>query len=334
MKILVTGAAGFIGFHTVKKMISLGYEVVGIDNINNYNETDLKKARLQALGINTTVITDNQFLLSTSYSNFKFAKIDIRDIDILQALFKNEKFDKVCHLAAKAGVRSSIKEPTTYLENNIDGFLNVLECCRLGCKTLIYASSSSVYGNAKTYPLKEDANTDYPENVYAVTKKVNELLAYTYRDLYQVESVGLRFFTVYGPWGRPDMAPMLFADAIYNKKPITVFNYGDLYRDFTYIDDIVKGIECVIASQSKTLQPIYNVGNSNPIKLSTFIEVLENEIGIKAIQELTEMQLGDVYKTFADISALKADFNYAPTTDLSTGIKKFVDWYISYYSNK
>ncbi|MEI9956362.1 MAG: NAD-dependent epimerase/dehydratase family protein [Ferruginibacter sp.] len=273
------------------------------------------------------------FYKAISFPQFKFAKIDIRDIDTLKLLFAKEKFDKVCHLAAKAGVRHSTKDPNSYLDNNIEGFLNILECCRTDCKNLVYASSSSVYGNATTYPLKEDANTDNPENVYAVTKKVNELLAFTYRDLYQVESVGLRFFTVYGPWGRPDMAPMLFADAIYHKKPITVFNYGNLYRDFTYIDDIVKGIECVIKSDKK-LRPIYNVGNSNPIKLSTFIEVLENEIGIKAIQELTEMQLGDVYKTFADVSALKADFDYTPATGLNTGIKEFVKWYISYYSTK
>jgi UDP-glucuronate 4-epimerase len=331
MKILVTGAAGFIGFHTVKKMVSLGYNVVGIDNINNYYETTLKKDRLKILGISTAEIPENELLQSTSFTNFRFAKIDIRDFNTLLSLFINEKFDKVCHLAAQAGVRDSINNPNVYLENNIDGFLNVLECCRKGCKALIYASSSSVYGNAQTYPLKEDANTDGPENVYAVTKKVNELLAFTYKDLYQIESIGLRFFTVYGPWGRPDMAPMLFADAIYHQKPITVFNYGDLYRDFTYIDDIVNGIECVVKADNKKLKPVYNIGNSNPIKLSIFIKVLEDEIGIKAIQQLTGMQLGDVYKTFADISALKADFNYVPTTNLNTGIKEFVKWYCSYY---
>ncbi|HWK99972.1 MAG TPA: NAD-dependent epimerase [Parapedobacter sp.] len=333
MKILVTGAAGFIGFYTVKALLNHGSEIVGIDNINDYYDTNLKYGRLAECGVSKETISTNQKVRSSINSKYCFQKGDLTDLQGLEALFANERFDYVIHLAAQPGVRYSLENPHAYIQSNIVGFMNVLECCRYhGVKHLVYASSSSIYGMNDKIPFSEDDRVDYPVSVYAATKKSNELLAHTYSHLYQLPTTGLRFFTVYGPWGRPDMAPMLFADAISQGKPIKVFNGGDMLRDFTYVDDIVEGV--IQATENipteQEVQPYYrlcNIGNSKPIQLMDFIREMEKAMGKEAILEMYPMQPGDVKVTFADTSKLEKITGYRPKTSIETGIASFINWY-------
>lgn len=346
MKILVTGPAGFIGFHLARKLLQNGNAVVGIDNINDYYDVGLKFARLEKTGISHDAEQWHSVIPSSIYPNYSFIRMNLEDREVINKLFETEKFDVVCNLAAQAGVRYSIENPHAYISSNIVGFINILEACRHNnIKHLVYASSSSVYGNSDKMPLSVSDSVDNPISLYAATKKSNELMAYTYSHLFSFRTTGLRFFTVYGPWGRPDMAPILFADAISKGNPIKVFNHGNLERDFTYVDDIVEGIVRVIdctapANQQpvpSTQHPvtpysIYNIGNGNPIKLMNFIETMENAIGKKAKKEFLPMQPGDVFKTFADVNALKNDFGYAPSTSLKKGIGEFIKWYKSYYN--
>jgi UDP-glucuronate 4-epimerase len=339
-KILVTGAAGFIGFHVSKNLLKRGHEVIGLDNINGYYDINLKYARLNELGINRDEIVENVLLGSAKYDQFSFVKQDITNLMELEGLFFKEKFDKVIHLAAQAGVRYSIENPHAYVQSNLVGFVNILECCRHNnIKHLLYASSSSVYGNNKKVPFSEDDRVDYPVSLYAATKKSNELMAHTYSHLYQLPTTGLRFFTVYGPWGRPDMAPVLFTEAIIKDKPIKVFNNGDLERDFTYIDDIVEGV--ISASDSipahdeeRPYWRLFNIGNSRPIKLMDFISTLESALNKKAIKKMYPMQLGDVKQTYADTSSLSSKVGYAPSVKLQEGIENFTVWYKSYFNMK
>ncbi len=333
MKILVTGTAGFIGFHLAKKLLERGEEVVGLDNINDYYDVNLKYARLNELGISQNKITSNKLIKSDKYPNHKFIKMDLSNTNDINALFEKEKFVAVCNLAAQAGVRYSLENPHAYIDSNIKGFMNILEACRnYDVKNLSYASSSSVYGLNKSQPFKTTDKTDTPISLYAATKKSNELMAHTYSHLYGIKTTGLRFFTVYGPWGRPDMAPMLFADAITNDRPIKVFNHGNMSRDFTYVDDIVDGIIKVI--DNPTNYNIYNIGNNAPVSLMDFIKTLEKSIGKEAIKNFMPMQDGDVVSTYADVSDLINDFDYKPDTKLSDGIEKFVTWYKEFYGKR
>ena len=336
-KILVTGAAGFIGFHLCEKLVKQGFDVVGLDNINDYYSVDLKYARLRELGIERH--NAEEFLkksVSSIYSDkLNFVRMNLEDNKNLPKLFENEQFAMVCNLAAQAGVRYSIENPQAYIDSNIQGFLNVLECCRhYDVKKLVYASSSSVYGNSDSIPFKETDNVDHPISLYAATKKSNELMAHTYSHLYDIQSIGLRFFTVYGPWGRPDMALFLFTDAILKDKAIKVFNHGKLSRDFTFIDDIVKGVLNTLIKDSKGQKKyqLYNIGNSSPVKLMDFISEIEKSINKTAKKVMMPMQAGDVNQTFADVSNLKEQFNHKPITSLKAGVTKFVDWYKQYYN--
>ncbi|MBN1987591.1 MAG: NAD-dependent epimerase [Prolixibacteraceae bacterium] len=359
MKILVTGTAGFIGFHLANKLLEQGMEVVGIDNINNYYSTDLKFARLKEAGISDDAKNRNQKVISIKNPNYSFYRMNLEDREEINRLFENEKFDLVCNLAAQAGVRYSIENPHAYIQSNLVGFANILEACRHNSiKHLVYASSSSVYGNSPKMPLTTTDLVDNPISLYAATKKSNELMAHTYSHLYGIPTTGLRFFTVYGPWGRPDMAYFSFTKNILEGKPIKIFNHGDLYRDFTYIDDIVEGVVKILMHSPATTnfspsqekpegrevkQPqaasykpqvpykLYNIGNSSPVKLLDFIETIENALGKKAKKEYLDMQPGDVYKTFADVSSLKKDFGYSPDTPLKKGIGEFVKWYNWFY---
>lgn len=334
MKILVTGAAGFIGFHLVEALVKLGHEVVGIDNVNDYYDVNLKYARLAESGINREQVTDKgNLIVSCEHDNYKFAKIDIIDLPKLEQLFKEEEFTHVVNLAAQAGVRYSIENPHAYVQSNLVGFVNILECCRHNkIVHLVYASSSSVYGANAKIPFSEDDRVDHPVSLYAATKKSNELMAYTYSHLYSLPTTGLRFFTVYGPWGRPDMAPMLFANAIMKDEPIKVFNNGDMKRDFTYIDDIVEGIiRCVSALPKK--QPkaeVFNIGNSKPVDLMEFISIMEECMGKKSEKIFMPMQDGDVKVTYADTTKLNNDVDYLPKVTLNVGLRKFVDWFKLY----
>ncbi|PZW39064.1 UDP-glucuronate 4-epimerase [Mesonia algae] len=334
-KILVTGAAGFIGFHLCKKLLSLGYAVIGLDNLNNYYDVSLKFDRLQELGIERQEASYyNQTCSSTKYADFEFIQLKLEDRVHLPKLFQKYQFDQVCNLAAQAGVRYSIENPEVYADSNISGFLNVLECMRHHqVKKMVFASSSSVYGNSNKVPFMETDSVDEPISVYAASKKANELLAYTYSHLYRIQCIGLRFFTVYGPWGRPDMAIFLFTDAIINNRPIKVFNKGNLSRDFTYIDDIIEGVTKTIEHDlpHASLYEIYNIGNSNPVALKDFISAIEKTTKKKAIKEMYPMQPGDVLTTWADTTKLQKDFNYQPTTSVEKGIKEFVAWYTTYY---
>ncbi len=333
MKILITGAAGFIGFYAVEKLLEKGHSIIGIDNINDYYSTDLKIARLRQTGIDVDPIVYNQAIDSTLYKNYRFIKLNLEDRENLEAIFKKEHFDVVLNLAAQAGVRYSIHNPYSYIQSNIVGFLNILECCRnYNIKHLVYASSSSVYGKNVKVPFSEDDRVDNPVSLYAATKKADELMAYTYTNLYNFNTTGLRFFTVYGPWGRPDMAPILFTNAIVKGEPIKVFNNGDLSRDFTYIDDIIEGVIRVIEKENneKAQAKIYNIGCGQPLQLMDFIHTLENAIGKKAELNYLPMQQGDVYQTYADTSKLEKDFGYKPKTPLKDGIAKFVEWYRNY----
>jgi UDP-glucuronate 4-epimerase len=332
MKILVTGAAGFIGFHLAKQLISRGDEVVGLDNINAYYTPELKFARLNACGISRENACSGELVGSSLFPNYRFLKAGLENKETLLQLFAQEKFDRVCNLAAQAGVRYSLENPQAYIDSNITGFINILEACRhYPVEHLVYASSSSVYGSNTKMPLSTSDRTDNPVSLYAATKKSNELMAHAYSHLFGIPSTGLRFFTVYGPMGRPDMAAFLFTEAILEGKPIKVFNQGDMYRDFTFVDDIVEGVIRVIdkAPLEKTPQAaVYNIGNSSPVKLMDFIEAIENALGKKAEKEFLPMQAGDVYKTFADVSDLEEKFNYHPSTPVKEGVKRFVEWYL------
>jgi UDP-glucuronate 4-epimerase len=351
VKILVTGTAGFIGFHLAKKLLQRGDEVVGLDNINNYYDVNLKYARLEELGIKKEEIENNKLVVSKTYPKHKFIKLNLSDSKNIDELFKKEEFDAVCNLAAQAGVRYSIENPHAYIQSNIVGFLDILEACRHNnVKNLCFASSSSVYGLNKSQPFKTSDHTDHPVSLYAATKKSDEMMAHTYAHLYGICATGLRFFTVYGPWGRPDMAPMLFADAILNNREIKVFNRGKMSRDFTYIDDIVDGIIKVIDNPAKSDSnfdaknpnpsissapyKIYNIGNNAPVNLMDFIQTLEKSIGKEAKKNFMPMQAGDVESTYADTTELIKTFDYKPDTKLSEGIEKFVNWYKDFYKYK
>lgn len=331
--ILVTGAAGFIGFHLCLKLLKEGYHVVGLDNLNDYYEVSLKRDRLKELGIQSeTELTYNEILNSEKYENFSFVKLNLEDREKLPVLFQKVHFSKVCNLAAQAGVRYSLEHPEKYIDANIVGFLNLLECMRnFQVDKLVYASSSSVYGNNSKVPFSESDVVDEPISIYAASKKSNELMAYTYSHLYGVKTIGLRFFTVYGPWGRPDMAIYLFSKAIIEDQPIKVFNNGNLSRDFTYIDDIIQGVFLTLEEEAKSNYEIYNIGKSRPVKLMDFIDAIEKTLDKEAIKEYCRMQPGDVEKTWADVSKLSKDFDYHPDTPIEEGIKHFIDWLKEYY---
>jgi UDP-glucuronate 4-epimerase len=333
MKVLVTGAAGFVGFHTAKRLLERGDEVVGIDNINSYYAPELKFGRLAELGIVENEVDWDTTTRSTKYPKFHFVRMNLEDRKALPKLFETERFDRVINLAAQPGVRYSIENPWAYVESNLVGFMNVLECCRnYGIEHLVYASSSSVYGGNEKTPFSEEDNVDSPVSLYAATKKANELMASCYSKLYGIPATGLRFFTVYGPWGRPDMAPMLFAKAISNGEPIEVFNNGDMMRDFTYIDDIVEGIVRVldkapVPQRDGRRHTVYNIGCSNPVKLMDFIETLETALGTKAEKIFLPMRQGDVPQTYADTIRLETEIGYKPSVGLKVGIEKFIKWY-------
>jgi UDP-glucuronate 4-epimerase len=349
MKILVTGTAGFIGFHLANKLLKAGHEVIGLDIINDYYDVNMKYARLSQNGITKEKIEYNQLIVSGLYSNYRFIMLKLEDRDNLSALFSREKFDRVSNLAAQAGVRYSLSNPYAYIDSNIIGFINILEACRHNnIQHLVYASSSSVYGLNEKIPFSEKDNVDHPLSLYAATKKSNELMAHTYSHLFGLPTTGLRFFTVYGPWGRPDMALFIFTKAILEGKPIQVFNNGEMERDFTYIDDIVEGIFRILTGEpprgnanwsGKTPNPscspapykIYNIGNSSPVKLMDFIRAIEQAVGKKAIIEYMPMQAGDVKKTWADMDELEKDVSYKPHFSLENGIRSFINWYSQYY---
>jgi len=333
VKLLVTGAAGFIGFHTARLLLERGDEVVGLDNLNAYYDPALKQARLDIL---------------KDYPQFRFVKADVADREAMEALFRAEQFQRVVHLAAQAGVRYSIENPHVYVHSNISGFLQVIEGCRrTQVEHLVYASTSSVYGANTHMPFSERQGVDHPLTLYAATKRANELMAHSYSSLYRLPTTGLRFFTVYGPWGRPDMALFLFTKNILAGLPIDVFNDGYHQRDFTYVDDIVKGVLAAVdhvatpdpawdsdhpnPSTSDVPYRIYNIGNQTPVALLRYIEVLEQCLGKKAQKNLLPMQLGDLPDTWADVEALARDVGYRPCTDLETGVKQFVEWYLAYY---
>ena len=347
-RILVTGTAGFIGFHLAKKLIERGDEVVGLDCINDYYDVNLKYDRLKLTGIQKESVSYGKLVESTKYSNYRFIQLKLEDRENILNLFQTANFDKVCNLAAQAGVRYSLENPFTYIDSNIVGFINILEGCRHnGVKHLAYASSSSVYGLNESMPFATHDNVDHPISLYAASKKSNELMAHTYRYLFGLPTTGLRFFTVYGPWGRPDMALFLFTKAMLEGKPIDVFNNGNMQRDFTYIDDIVEGIIRVIDNapkgksdwSGKTHDPscsvapykVYNIGNSSPVKLMNFIEAIEGSLGMKAVKNFLPLQPGDVPATWANVDDLAEDLGYIPKTTVTEGIKEFVEWYLQYY---
>jgi len=327
VKILVTGAAGFIGHQTTLRLLARGDTLIGVDNLNDYYDVSLKEARLQDIAKHPQA------------SNFKFIKLDLADTSATEALFAVEQPERVIHLAAQAGVRYSLQNPHAYVQSNLVAFTNILEgCCHNKVEHLVYASSSSVYGGNTKLPFSEQDTVNHPVSLYAATKKANELMAHTYSHLYGIPTTGLRFFTVYGPWGRPDMSPFLFADAILNHKPIKVFNHGDMMRDFTYIDDIVEGLVRVAdkpatpEDNSSVPYRIFNIGNNQPEKLMDFISILENAFSKVAEKEFLPMQDGDVKATYADTSALEAWVGFKPHTPLKDGIGKFADWYKAYYT--
>ena len=315
---LITGSAGFIGFHLSKKLLSEGFNVLGVDNLNNYYDQKIKQDRNNIL---------------KKYKNYRFNKIDIKDYKKLDRIFKKNSIYGVVNLAAQAGVRYSLKNPRSYIENNINGFFNILELSKkYKVKKFIYASTSSIYGLQKKFPLKENFNTDNPIQLYAATKKSNELMATSYSHLYKMDTVGLRFFTVYGPWGRPDMALFKFTKNIIKGKPIEVFNKGKHERDFTYVDDIVNGIfNIIIKKKSKFGAKIFNIGNGKKIKLLKYIQLIEKNLNRKSKKKFLPLQKGDVIKTLSDTKLIKKHYNYQPKTNVSNGVKKFIEWYISYF---
>ncbi|MHA7128454.1 NAD-dependent epimerase [Algoriphagus namhaensis] len=348
MKYLVTGAAGFIGFHVSRHLLERGDEVVGLDMINDYYDVNLKLARIAELGVDSSGIAENQVCRATSLP-FSFVKMNLGDKESLMKLFAEQKFDVVINLAAQAGVRYSLTHPEVYVESNITGFLNILEGCRFyPVKHLVYASSSSVYGANEKMPFSTADSVDHPISLYAASKKSNELMAHTYSHLFAIPTTGLRFFTVYGPWGRPDMALFLFTEAILKGEPIQVFNHGKMRRDFTYIDDIVNGILRVAErppqpnpdyseldgdpSRAKAPYKIYNIGNSSPVELMDYIHAVEEGLGKKAKMEMLPLQAGDVPASHADVTDLMEDTGYKPSTDIKVGVRAFTDWYKSYYS--
>jgi UDP-glucuronate 4-epimerase len=333
MKIFITGSAGFIGFHLCKRLLDDGHDVLGVDDLNAYYDVNLKKARLSML---------------TPYHNFKFKRLNIADRESMASIFAENHFDRVVNLAAQAGVRYSLENPYAYIDANVSGFMNILEGCRhFRVPHLIYASSSSVYGLNTLMPFSVHHNVDHPVSLYAATKKSNELMAHAYSYLYGLPVTGLRFFTVYGPWGRPDMALFLFTRAILADEPIKVFNHGNLERDFTYIDDIIEGVVNVMdlippgnpqwnsdrpdPGTSKVAYRLYNIGNNQPVALMEFIETIENVLGKKAKKEFLPMQPGDVPSTFADVQDLESDIGFKPNTPIKKGIQKFMEWYLDYY---
>lgn len=349
MKVLVTGSAGFIGYHLVNRLIKDGAEVIGLDSLNDYYQVSLKYDRLKAAGIGSDKIQYNQLYQSKTLSGYNFIQLQLEDKEKLGALFAAQQFDVVVNLAAQAGVRYSITNPAAYIESNIVGFANLLECCRHHkIKHLVYASSSSVYGLNEIVPFDTNHAVDHPISLYAATKKSNELMAHVYSHLYNLPTTGLRFFTVYGPWGRPDMAMFLFTKAIIDGQPIQVFNNGEMERDFTYIDDIIDGVVRVInnvplgnpewsgliplPSSSKAPYQLYNIGNSKPVKLTAFIDAIEKKLNKKAQKIMLPMQPGDVHKTYADTSDLTANTGYQPSTTIETGVSNFIDWYVDYFN--
>ena len=349
MKILVTGTAGFIGSHLANRLLARGDEVVGLDSINDYYDQRVKFGRLARAGIDEKEISSNVLVSSKTHANYKFIKLQLEDRDALNALFVQEKFDAVCNLAAQAGVRYSLQNPAAYVDSNITGFLNILEACRHnGVKNLSYASSSSVYGLNEELPFSTSHNVDHPISLYAASKKANELMAHTYSHLFGIATTGLRFFTVYGPWGRPDMALFLFTKAALEGKAIDVFNHGKMLRDFTYIDDIVEGVMRVIdnpakanpqwsgqapdPSSSSAPWKIYNIGNNNPVELMEFIEAIERALGMKIKKNLLPLQAGDVPATYADVTDLVEDLHYQPATPVQVGIDRFVAWYREFFA--
>lgn len=351
MKTLVTGTAGFIGFHLAKALVEKGYDVIGLDNINDYYDVNLKFARLKETGISSNDIIYNKLVGSTKYSNYQFIKLNLEDKENINRLFAIEKFDNVCHLGAQAGVRYSLINPDIYIQSNIIGFLNILEASRsYPVSHLTYASSSSVYGLNKKQPFSTKHDTCQPISLYAVTKKTNELMAHSYSYLFGIPTTGLRFFTVYGPWGRPDMAPHLFTKAIIDGHPIDVYNDGNMKRDFTYIDDIVNGIIRVLEKPpsgitrssndvsdngySEAPYRIYNIGNNQAVGILDFIETIEKKLGIMAIKNFLPLQDGDMPTTLADISEFKYSFNYQPIISVNEGVENFVKWYKSFYFKK
>lgn len=347
-KILVTGSAGFIGFHLVDRLLKLGVKIIGVDNINDYYDINLKYGRLSVHGIN---ISENKISYQSQlFKNYQFYKVDITNVEFMNYLFDEENFDIVVNLAAQPGVRYSLENPRAYTHSNIDGFLNILECCRNhNIRHLLYASSSSVYGLNKVSPFKESDTTDTPISFYAATKKANELFAHTYSHLFNLKVTGLRFFTVYGPWGRPDMALFLFTKSIIEGKEIEVYNNGEMMRDFTYVNDVIESIvrlikddhiniESNMHSDFQNKEPlsrynIFNIGNSSPVNLIDYIKSIEDKVGRKAMMKYMELQPGDLRSTYSDSTSLQKLINFTPSTALEEGISEFVDWYKSYYLN-
>lgn len=348
MKILVTGAAGFIGFHLTLRLLHDGHEVIGLDSINDYYDVNLKYGRLSACGIEKEAIEYGKLAQSTTQANYAFLQLQLEERESIMGLFAEHSFDAVVNLAAQAGVRYSVTNPHAYVDANVVGFMNILEGCRhhhVG--HLVYASTSSVFGLNEKIPFSPSEAADHPVSLYAATKKANEMMAHVYSHLYGLPTTGLRFFTVYGPWGRPDMALFLFTKAILENRPIDVFNYGNMQRDFTYVDDIVEGIVRVIQKPAKSnenwdpMHPvsdsssapyrIYNIGNSAPVSLMEYIEAIETKLGRKAEKNLLPLQPGDVPSTYADTSSLEQDFGYRPATTVQEGVSKFIDWYLSFF---
>lgn len=348
-KILVTGTAGFIGFHTAKRLLAEGFQVTGLDCINDYYDVNLKYARMAEMGIRKEDISGVDAVQSEKYENYRFYKLHLEDRDAISKLFRDEAFDTVIHLAAQAGVRYSLENPWAYIESNIIGHLNILEACRNHpVDHLVYASSSSVYGLNTKMPLSVSDNVDHPISLYAATKKSDELMSHVYSHLFGIPVTGLRFFTVYGPWGRPDMALFKFTKAILEDKPIEIYNHGKMIRDFTYIDDIVEGIVRIASkppegdpnwsgekpdpSRSLSRYRIFNIGNSSPVNLEEFIDAIELELGTKATRKYLPIQPGDVPMTYAEVTDLQTEFGYKPGTTVKEGIREFVSWYRRFYN--
>jgi UDP-glucuronate 4-epimerase len=350
-KILITGSAGFIGFHLFENLLQSDYNIVGLDNINDYYDVKLKYARLEKLGFLENKIFEKELISSSIYSQHKFLKVDLTDHDFIVDFMMSERFDYVVHLAAQAGVRYSIENPRAYTKSNIDGFLSVIEGARYSeVKHFLYASTSSVYGLNTRMPLNESMPTEHPMALYAATKKANEMMAHSYSHLFNIPTTGLRFFTVYGPWGRPDMALFLFTKSIHENYPIKLFNGGKMTRDFTYVIDIVESIKRLIHKPAESNKQwngddpdiatssapyrIFNIGNSSPVNLENYINAIEENIGNNAIKEFLPMQPGDVPSTNADTRALSDFIDFHPSTDIKTGVRYFVEWYLDFYVNK
>ncbi len=348
MKVLVTGAAGFVGSFVARRLLERGDEVIGLDNLNEYYDVRLKHGRLAGAGIDAASLDDGVLAASTRHGGYRFGRMDLADRDGIARLLDRERFDAVCHLAAQAGVRYSLENPMAYVDSNLVGFAHILEGCRRsGVRGLTYASSSSVYGLNETLPFSPRDSVDHPVSLYAATKKCNELMAHTYSHLFGIPTTGLRFFTVYGPWGRPDMALFLFTRAILEGRPIDVFNNGNMKRDFTYIDDIVTGVVKILdrppqwdpSWSGKTPDPsrspapyrVYNIGNNSPVGLMEFIEAIETALSKEAKKNFLPMQPGDVPVTWADLDDLVRDFGYAPTMSVREGVRRFIEWFLEYY---